>query len=81
MTEDAIIEVALERGKLQYKMRPCHLSTRDYGEIFASLVRLSAQMLASEGNHDPKDLERLILDAFKHETDHPTTETTISQLQ
>jgi len=81
VTEDAIIEVSLERGKIQYKMRPCALNTKDYGEIFASLVRLSAQMLATEGHFSQNELEQNILQAFRQEISNPTTETTMSQLQ
>lgn len=76
-----IIEVTLERGKLEYRTRTSHLNTRDYGQIIASLVRLTAKMFATEGGFDEKDIEKDILRHFHEEIRNPTTETTLSQLQ
>ena len=76
-----IIEVTLERGKLEYRTRTSHLNTRDYGQIIASLVRLTAKMFATEGGFNVEEIEKDILKHFDEEINHPTTETTLSQLQ
>lgn len=48
-----IIEIAIAAdGRLSSRLRPCHLSTKDYGELTAKLLRQIAAMLAGEGGFD-----------------------------
>jgi hypothetical protein len=82
VTEPPIISVTLdENGKSSYRIGLCGISTRDYGEIFATLVRLVAKMIATEGHYDEKDIEHEILQHFNQEVREPTTHTSMNQLQ
>lgn len=81
MTDPPIIDVTLDLGQINYRTRTSHLDTRAYGQIIASLVHLTAKMFATEGGFDEKDIERDILKHFNQEIEHPTSETTMSQLQ
>lgn len=48
-----ILEVSMsETGAISSRLRPCSLSTKDYGKLLASLVRQLAHMMAVEGRFD-----------------------------
>jgi hypothetical protein len=82
MTQPPIIEVYVGPGdNFSYKLRPAGVSTKDYGEVFASLLRHVANMLAIEGNFVKDDLEREIRKFMNQELDHPTTQGSMRMLQ
>lgn len=77
-----IIEVSVdEAGNISYRMRPSSLDTKAYGEIFATLVRLVAQMMESEAGYKRAVVISQIFEAFLKEMNAPTAEVKSAMLQ
>jgi hypothetical protein len=66
MSFQPIIEVLVnETGDVHYRLRPCTLSTLVYGEIFATLARQVAGMMAQEGGFNQEDVYLQIVHATR----------------
>jgi hypothetical protein len=79
---DSIIDVTVNAaGQIDYRLRTSTLSTKEYGEILATLAGLIATMMASEGGFDETTVRREILRYFADEVKAPTAQTMMSQLQ
>jgi hypothetical protein len=82
MTADRIIEVTMEKGRIDYRLWPCGLSSNAYGTLLADLATQIARMLEVEGNLDREDTIKEIREAFNKEIDKPmSTMVGMGQLQ
>lgn len=53
MTDPPILEVSFgQSGTIDYRIRTCHLSTAEYGQIMANVVQQIGEMMHREGGFD-----------------------------
>jgi hypothetical protein len=76
-----IIEVTLQDGSIDYRLRTSLLDTRAYGQILAQLAIQIGQMMQTEGNLNNDRVTAEIARFFLLELDKPTAQTTLNQLQ
>lgn len=81
MTNAVIIEVSVDNGRIDYRLRTSLLSTKDYGQILASLAAQIAIMFQVEGGMNKEKVLNEIAGFFADELERPSAVTSIHQLQ
>lgn len=77
-----LIEVTISpTGSIDYRLRTSLLSTKDYGQILASLASQIATMFQIEGGMNKEKVLAEIAGFFADELERPSAVTSIHQLQ
>jgi len=77
-----IIEVLLsEKGEISYRLRVSPLDTRQYGQVFATLIRQLAAMFRSEAGFPTELAELEVVVAMMDELKKPTAEVETRMMQ
>lgn len=76
-----IIQVDVSDGRIDYKLRPCHLTAHQYGLLLATLAQQIAQMFAREASFPPEEVLGQIQTSFNEEIRLPTADASLDMLQ
>lgn len=77
-----IIEILLaDDGVVSYKLHPCSLDTKSYGQVFATLTRQVAKMMHVEGGFPEGKVHAEIIHFLLNELEAQTAEVETRMLQ